>query len=134
LAFYDEITGLYTHPCGELQLVGLDWHFDVVWGPDDYQRQPDQDYLEAAHQALCHRFPSLAAARPIKAAVGLYDFTPDGHPIVDGPLGIDGYYVMAGFSGAGFKSSPALGLALAEKMLYGEERTLSLHFLRRSRF
>ncbi|MBT9582698.1 FAD-binding oxidoreductase [bacterium] len=134
LTFYDEVTGLYTHPDGDTNLVGLDWHFEPVWGPDYYEREIDSDYLEAAHQALSHRFPSLSLARPVRGVVGLYDFTPDGHPIVDGPLGLEGYYVAAGFSGAGFKSSPALGLGLAEMILHGQPRTVNLDFLKLSRF
>ncbi|MBX3172271.1 MAG: FAD-binding oxidoreductase [Candidatus Eremiobacteraeota bacterium] len=134
LAFYDEVTGLYTHPDGDTNLVGLDWHFEPVFGPDHYDGEIDQDYLEGAHGALSHRFPSMAQAQPIKGLVGLYDFTPDGHPIVDGPLGLEGYYVMAGFSGAGFKSSPALGLGLAELIVHGQYRTVNLDFLKLSRF
>lgn len=134
LGFYDEVTGLYTHPDGELNLVGIDWHFEPVYSPDRYHETVDSDYLVAAHQALTHRFPSLAGSQLARGVVGLYDFTPDGHPIVDGPLGLEGYYLAAGFSGAGFKSSPALGLGLAELMLDGGYATLDLEFLRLSRF
>lgn len=135
LAFYDEITGLYCHPDGEDHLVGLDWHFDVVWGADRYSTQIDSDYLQAAHSALCHRFPSLRNSVPVRGVVGLYDFTPDGHPIVDGPIGgLQGYYVAAGFSGAGFKSAPALGLGVAELVLEGKPTSVDLNFLRRDRF
>ena len=134
LAFYDEVTGLYTHPDGDSNLVGLDWHFEPVFGPDYYDGEIDPEYLQAARAALSHRFPSMAQARPVNGVVGLYDFTPDGNPIVDGPVGIEGYYVMAGFSGAGFKSSPALGLGLAEKIVHGQPRTVNLDFLQLSRF
>jgi len=134
LAFYDEVTGLYTHPDGDTNLVGLDWHFEPVFGPDGYDDEIDPDYVEGAHGALCHRFPSMFQAQLVRGVVGLYDFTPDGHPIVDGPLGIEGYYVMAGFSGAGFKSSPALGLGLAELIVNGNYTTVNLDFLKLSRF
>lgn len=134
LTFYDEVTGVYTHPDGDTNLLGLDWHFEPVWGPDYYDKEIDSDYVESAHRALTHRFPSLGLAQLVKGVVGLYDFTPDGHPIVDGPLGLEGYYVMAGFSGAGFKSAPALGLGMAEKILQGEAKTVNLDFLKLSRF
>lgn len=134
IAFYDEITGLYTHADGETNLVGIDWEFDVVWEPGTYRREIDADYVEAAHSALSHRFPSLRICQPIRGVVGLYDFTPDGHPIVDTDFGLEGYCVAAGFSGAGFKSSPALGVGIAELLLDGCARTVDLHFLRRSRF
>lgn len=134
LAFYDEVTGLYTHTDGETNLVGIDWHFSPVWAPHFCEPQVDADYVQAAQEALAHRFPSLRLSRPVRGVVGLYDFTPDGHPVVDNRLGLDGYLVAAGFSGAGFKSSPAYGLALSEMLLDGESTTLNLDFLRLSRF
>lgn len=133
LGFYDEITGLYTHPEGATNLVGIDWHFDPVYSPERYDPVLDADYLVAATEALAHRFPSLAGSKLVRGVVGLYDFTPDGHPIVDGPLGIEGYYVAAGFSGAGFKSSPALGLGIAELVLDGGYSSVDLEFLRLKR-
>lgn len=134
LTFYDEVTGLYTHADGATNLVGIDWHFDRLWNPAAYDHELDEDYFQAAHRALAHRFPSLASARLVRGVVGLYDFTPDGHPIVDGPLGLEGYYVAAGFSGAGFKSSPALGLGMAELILEGRATSVNLDFLQLSRF
>ena len=40
----------------------------------------------------------------MRAWAGLYDMTPDAHPII-GPVG-EGTYVAAGFSGHGFMQSP----------------------------
>ena len=56
-----------------------------------------------------------AHARVDRAWAGLYDMTPDAHPII-GPLG-DDVYVAAGFSGHGFMQSPAVGRAVAEELL-----------------
>jgi hypothetical protein len=64
----------------------------------------------------------------------LYDFTPVGQPIIDGPLGIAGYYVACGFSGVGFKSAPATGLGLAELVLDGRPSTVDLSHLSLARF
>jgi sarcosine oxidase subunit beta len=134
LAFYDEITGLYTHPDGDSNLVGIDFDFTDVWDPNRYNRTIDPDYVDFALDALGHRFPALMASKLKRGVVGLYDFTPDGHPIVDGPIGLEGYYVAAGFSGAGFKSSPMTGLGMAEKVLKGNSESVSLDFLSFSRF
>ena len=134
VAFYDVVTGLYTHPDGDTNLVGVDYYFDEIWEPDSYHRQVDDAYLERAHASLVHRFPALATARPVSGLVGVYDFTPDGHPIVEANLGLDGYYVAAGFSGAGFKSSPALGLGISELVLDGRAHTVNLDFLKLERF
>jgi glycine/D-amino acid oxidase-like deaminating enzyme len=58
-----------------------------------------------ASLALGYRFPTLRESLLRRGVTGLYDFTPDGQPIVDGPIGIEGYYVATGFSGIGFKSA-----------------------------
>jgi len=134
LAFYDEITGLYTHPDGDTNLVGIDFDFTDVWDPNRYRQGIDEEYVEMALDALVHRFPAMLATELVRGVVGLYDFTPDGHPIVDGPIGLEGYYVAAGFSGAGFKSSPMTGLGMAELVLKQKAESVNLDFLSFSRF
>jgi sarcosine oxidase subunit beta len=66
----------------------------------------------------------------VRAWAGLYDMTPDAHPIV-GFVG-DGVYAACGFSGHGFMQSPAVGRAVAEELLHGEsELDLSPYRLER---
>ena len=66
---------------------------------------------------------SRAASRPRPARAideawaGLYDMTPDAHPILGRVA--DGVYAACGFSGHGFMQSPAVGRALAEEILDG---------------
>jgi len=67
---------------------------------------------------LAHRYPSAAAVQVQRAWAGLYDMTPDAHPIV-GPVG-DGVFAACGFSGHGFMQSPAVGAALAELIVEGD--------------
>lgn len=134
LTFYDEVTGIYTHTDGDTNLLGIDYHFDEIWSPDQYDREIDPDYVEAALGALAHRFPVMGTAQVVRGVVGLYDFTPDGHPIIDGPIGLEGYFVAAGFSGAGFKSSPMHGLGIAELVLNGKATSIDHSFLSFSRF
>ena len=134
IGFYDEVTGLYTHAAGETNLVGIDWPFEHVHDPASYTREIDHAYVRATRSKLAHRFPRLLKSTLARGVVGLYDFTPDGQPIVDGPIGIDGYYVAAGFSGIGFKSSPATGIGLAELVLDGRATTVNIDHLRLARF
>jgi sarcosine oxidase subunit beta len=54
----------------------------------------------------------------LRAWAGLYDMTPDAHPIIGRVA--EGLYVAAGFSGHGFMQAPAVGAALAEEVLEGE--------------
>lgn len=137
IGFYDEVTGLYTHPAGELNLVGRDreTQFELVPDPDHYRREVDGKWVARTAMMLGYRFPALSESILRRGVTGLYDFTPDGQPIVDGPIaGIDGYYLAAGFSGVGFKSAPAIGLAMAELVLDGRTSSVDIDHLRWSRF
>jgi sarcosine oxidase, subunit beta len=67
---------------------------------------------------LAHRFPQAAGVRVERAWAGLYDMTPDAHPIIDRVA--DGVYAACGFSGHGFMQSPAVGRAVAEQILEGD--------------
>jgi sarcosine oxidase, subunit beta len=80
---------------------------------------------------LAYRYPSATGTPVIRAWAGLYDMTPDAHPIV-GFVG-DGVYAACGFSGHGFMQSPAVGRAVAEELLRGESE-LDLSSYRLDRF
>jgi sarcosine oxidase subunit beta len=84
------------------------WGFEVAVDHSVYS-----DRLER----LAHRFPSTAGTTIDDAWAGLYDMTPDAHPIL-GRIG-DGVYAACGFSGHGFMQSPAVGRALAEEIVLG---------------
>jgi sarcosine oxidase, subunit beta len=79
---------------------------------------------------LAHRFPPAAGAPVLRAWAGLYDMTPDAHPII-GQIA-EGVYAACGFSGHGFMQSPAVGRAVAEELLFdGSELDLSPYRLAR---
>ena len=52
----------------------------------------------------------------------------DERPILGpvGPAGPDGLWLDCGHSGTGFKTSPAVGLSLAEWILDGDPRTVDI--------
>jgi sarcosine oxidase subunit beta len=77
----------------------------------------DDDLVQDWRTRLAHRYPGAADAPVVRAWAGLYDMTPDAHPII-GPVG-DGLYAACGFSGHGFMQSPAVGRAVAEELLQG---------------
>jgi glycine/D-amino acid oxidase-like deaminating enzyme len=90
----------------------------------------DDELVEDKRARLAHRYPSAAEAPIVRAWAGLYDMTPDAHPIV-GLVG-NGVYAACGFSGHGFMQSPAVGRAVAEELLHGEsELDLSPYRLER---
>ena len=84
------------------------------WG---FEERVDDSLLPDRLTRLRHRYPPAAATTIERAWAGLYDMTPDAHPII-GPVA-DGVFVACGFSGHGFMQSPAVGRALAEEILEG---------------
>jgi sarcosine oxidase subunit beta len=84
------------------------------WG---WEQDVDDTVFPDRLARLTHRIPGAAGATVEDAWAGLYDMTPDAHPIL-GRVG-DGVYAACGFSGHGFMQSPAVGRALAEEILSG---------------
>jgi sarcosine oxidase subunit beta len=98
------------------------------WGFDE---QVDESLLPDRLARLQYRFPPAGQATIERAWAGLYDMTPDAHPII-GEVA-DGVYAVCGFSGHGFMQSPAVGRAVAEELL-GETPSLDLTPYRLDRF
>jgi sarcosine oxidase, subunit beta len=98
------------------------------WG---FEEVVDESLFPDRLARLAHRYPPAADARIERAWAGLYDMTPDAHPIIGRVA--DGIYAACGFSGHGFMQSPAAGRALAEEILTGES-SLDLSPYRLERF
>jgi sarcosine oxidase, subunit beta len=82
------------------------------------EERVDDGLVEDWRARLAHRYPPAAGVPVVRAWAGLYDMTPDAHPIVG--FVADGVYAACGFSGHGFMQSPAVGRAVAEELLHGE--------------
>ena len=95
------------------------------------RQEVDEALVEDWRARLAHRYPPAAGAPVVRAWAGLYDMTPDAHPII-GWVG-DGVYAACGFSGHGFMQSPAVGRAVAEELLHGASQ-LDLSPYRLERF
>ena len=80
---------------------------------------------------IARRFPAAAGTPVARAWAGLYDMTPDAHPIVGEVL--DGIYAACGFSGHGFMQAPAVGRIVADELL-GEDPGFDLAPYRLERF
>ncbi len=111
------------------------------FGDDDEQSDPEVypqgvDTTEAAsaRAKLARRVPGMADAYYRGGWSGLFTTTPDWHPVLDAVPGVGGLYCAIGFSGHGFKLSPAIGKALAELVLEGRARDVDLSPLRFTRF
>jgi sarcosine oxidase subunit beta len=98
------------------------------WG---FEERVDESLIPDRLARLHHRYPPAAEATIERSWAGLYDMTPDAHPIL-GEVA-DGVYAACGFSGHGFMQSPAVGRALAEEIL-GETPSLDLGPYRLERF
>jgi sarcosine oxidase subunit beta len=79
------------------------WTFDTV---------VDESLFDDRLVRLVRRYPLAAGATIDNAWAGLYDMTPDAHPIVGRVA--DGVYAACGFSGHGFKFGPWIGRLMAD--------------------
>ena len=82
------------------------------WG---FEEVVDESLFDDRLERLVNRYPVAAGTRIDRAWAGLYDMTPDAHPILGRVA--EGIYAACGFSGHGFMQSPAAGRALAEEIL-----------------
>ena len=84
------------------------------WG---FAEEVDDDLVADWLRRMAVRYPPAAAAGVASAWAGLYDMTPDAHPII-GAVAV-GVYAACGFSGHGFMQSPAVGRIVADELLEG---------------
>jgi sarcosine oxidase subunit beta len=77
-------------------------------------------------------FPPLEEAGLRSRWVGLYEMTPDRHPVV-GPGPLEGLWIAAGFSGHGFQHGPVVGKVMAELIL-GRKPSVDVSALAFDRF
>lgn len=133
--YADFINMIYTRPdAGELSIAGgIDpMEKEPVTDPDQYDEGVDQPFLQQMSTRLRARMPGFARAISRGGWSGLYDITPDWHPILDRLM--DGFYCAAGFSGHGFKLSPAVGAMMADLMTGTAQSGLDITLFRASRF
>lgn len=90
---------------------------EVLDTPEIEQADIPMDAVVEVGAQVAERFPAYAEAGLASSWTGVYDVTPDWNPVL-GPLpGLDGLLVAFGFSGHGFKLSPAVGRLMAQLAL-----------------
>ena len=94
------------------------------------QRFISEELLPTAVRVL----PSLEEAGVRSSWVGLYEMTPDRHPILGEAPGVAGLFLATGFSGHGFQHAPVVGKLLAEMILQDEAKTVDVSSLGLDRF
>ena len=78
--------------------------------------------------------PPLEEAGVRSSWVGLYEMTPDRHPILGEAPGVQGLFLATGFSGHGFQHAPVVGKLLTEMIQQGQAKTVDVSSLGLDRF
>lgn len=125
----DFAQSLYFHREGEGILTGMS---NTAEEPG-FDQSIDSEWEIVAMQAAADRLPMLEYAGRLSHWAGLYEVTPDAHPIF-GPTPVEGFWVVAGFSGHGFMHGPISGKLMAEFILQGESKTVDVSRLDLARF
>ena len=118
----------------DLTLIGNGNLESDVDDPEVYAQRASQSFIGEVWGRISRRIPAMADAEFATGYAGLYTQTPDSHPVIDRVDGVDGLYICTGFSGHGFKLSPAVGLLVSELVLDGKASTIDIHPLRMARF
>jgi sarcosine oxidase subunit beta len=120
---------IYLRPdLGEVTLVGSTEDVITASDPDHYAQGLSEEEITRFRTMAGASIPALARAVPRGGWAGIYDDTPDYHPILDQLAACEGLYCAVGFSGHGFKLSPVVGQWMAQLILTGSKPTDMDHF------
>ncbi|MFP3854066.1 MAG: NAD(P)/FAD-dependent oxidoreductase [Anaerolineales bacterium] len=125
----DFAQSLYFHREGEGILTGMSNPNEQV----GFDQNVDEDWELEAMAAAMERLPLLEQAGRLSGWAGLYEVTPDAHPIY-GATPVGGFYVVGGFSGHGFMHGPISGKLMSEIILDGAATTVDVSTLSLDRF
>ena len=121
---------LYFHPEGDGLLTGMSNPNERV----GFDQSVDPEWELVHFEAAMKRLPLLERAGIASRWAGLYEVSPDAHPILGRISQVEGLYCIGGFSGHGFMHGPICGLLLAEEILDGRAHTLDISSLYVDRF
>jgi sarcosine oxidase subunit beta len=125
----DFAQSLYFHREGQGLLIGMS-------NPNEkpgFDQNVDPDFEVVNLEAAAARLPLLEGAGLASRWAGLYEVTPDAHPIF-GATPVEGFYVCAGFSGHGFMHGPISGKLMAEILLDSSAHSVDISMLDLRRF
>ena len=126
----DFARSLYFHREGDGLLTGMS-------NPEEtpgFHHSVDRDWELVHLEAAVERLPMLKQAGLANRWAGLYEVSPDAHPILGRVPALEGFFCINGFSGHGFMHGPVCGWLLAEEILDGGAHTLDISPLRIERF
>ena len=114
--------------------------FLLAWNdPEEttgYKTDFDPAFIEKILTRAADRVPVFEnlAVNPKRAWAGLYEMTPDHHPILGPAPGVPGFFLANGFSGHGVMHAPATGKILSDLILTGKCDLVDASLLGLSRF
>ena len=126
----DAATSFYLHREADGVLMGMG-------SPDErtsFDLTPDDAFIaEQIVPTAVRVFPPVETAGLRSTWAGLYEMTPDRHPII-GASPVEGLLLANGFSGHGFQHAPVVGKLLAEIVMEGAAKTVDISSLGLDRF
>jgi sarcosine oxidase subunit beta len=125
----DFCKSLYFHREGDGLLAGMSNQEEKP----GYNQNVDEKFELTILDEAIARLPLLEHAGLATHWAGLYEVTPDAHPIY-GTTPIAGFLVVSGFSGHGFMHGPVSGKLMSELILDGRFLTLDVSQLDLARF
>jgi sarcosine oxidase, subunit beta len=128
----DMSTGFHFRPEG----LGLLMAWNDPEEKPGFNTNFDRGFIEKILTRAVDRVPVFEEleVNPSRAWAGLYEMTPDHHPILGRAPGVDGLYFANGFSGHGVMHSPATGKILADLILKGSTELIDADLLNYARF
>jgi sarcosine oxidase, subunit beta len=133
-AVADTVLMTYLRPeHGDLTIHGL-LSYDEVVDPDHYNEGADPSEIVKNAELIAHRFPVMEHGLAMGGYSGLYDATPDHHPVLGAIPEYAGLFADFGWSGHGFKHSPVIGDILSDVILHGRAKDYDLTPFRWTRF
>ena len=96
----------------------------------------DPAFVEKILIRAADRVPCFAdlPVNPKRAWAGLYEMTPDHHPILGEVLQVPGFFLANGFSGHGVMHAPATGKIISDLILTGTTDLIDASLLNLARF
>jgi sarcosine oxidase subunit beta len=96
----------------------------------------DPGFVEKILIRAADRVPCFAnlPVNPKRAWAGLYEMTPDHHPILGEAPGVPGFFLANGFSGHGVMHAPATGKIVSDLILTGKTDLIDTSLLSLTRF
>lgn len=127
----DAETSFYFHREGAGVLMGM----GASTERPSFDTSPDERFItEEVLPTAVRVFPPVAEAGLERTWAGLYEMTPDRHPVLGPAPGVRGFYLANGFSGHGFQHAPVIGRLLAEMIVEGRATTVDVSSLGLERF